>query len=830
MPRVPVTAQADTSSHPGDEPGRRARVAGLASVIGLVVGLYLLGLIVTWVGFAAARLPGDVAITVLGTGQLFGAGLRSAALTLAGFAVLSALAYLTSAFRWEVNGQDWHDVVVKRGVGNVAGDQQAKDAHAQRARAWKGQRRGFAHHTRLRRARPTVSNPAPLGDAGVRIIAGFNILVLAGLGSLGLARAVQAILPDAWLATLGSSAFLGAWLIGFLLLHQLLTRADLLRWGPTVHALPWVMIVIGALLASAPVGVVVLTGVAISTFGRTIARNVELPRSAHAVLHSPLPWLLLTIVALLSLAYNAMPPVTFPSAVVRTSTGSFNAGYLNRTAQGAYFVTCTGLADATSTGEHVSFVPATDLRGVSVGNPAFSVDSGERPSLVSLALRALSVSGTVHPLFNADLRPRRGTCGGADPQRLTDATEAPRLGAGALVHSPSSAVAQAHDGELPIELQRPKVPAPIVDLARKFQPTLLVTVADRFWPVSVGALLADRGPHGGTTCLIRSNIKPVCGSALHAQSFPKPGVSSDYLQFPVRLSNDFTGSGQFRAFQIGQYLDPGPLHSWLGDPGKLDPWYTAQIYFYLGPTVTFRNFPAPKTTPDPSGAEKFVPLEYWFYYPYNYFPLLTNSELMNEAPLAGDKLNVDLHQGDWEHIDVLLNATDLTPKWIYMARHSNEGQFIQWGSPSLALDGSHPLVQAAFGGHPTYEPGCGAKVRHQPGAVLVDWLVCGSGRFAFRAGTTPLVDIAGQPWACWRGHFGAAGTRDEIKNFGQVDKHGESVLDQARGQAYVAGPQAPALQAENGKAGCVTKPALLEAAAMTRYFTGRNSRTTRKTR
>lgn len=815
-----VSARDGEPAAPGGESGTQVALELVAAVVGLVVGLYLLGMIVTWVRLAAARLPGDIATTALSPGQLFGAGLRSAALTVVVFVVLCALAYLTSTFRWEVNGPDWHEVVVKRGVGNVAANRRALARHAERDRAWKRQRRGFARYASLGWARPAVSHPAPLGDAAVRIIAGFNILVLAGLASLGLARAVQAILPEAWLATLGSSVFLGAWLILFVLVHQLLTRVNLLRWGPKLHGLPWVIVIVGALLASAPIGVLILTGVAISTFGRVIARQVKLPRSPHAVLHSPLPWLLLAIVALLSIAYNAMPPVTFPGAVVRTSSGSFSGGYLNRNGHGGYFVTCISLADATSTNEHVRFVSAADIRSVSVGGPSFSVDSGERPSLISLGLRALSVNGTVNPPFSADLRPQRGTCGGANPQRLTAAAEDPNLGAGVLVHSPSNAVVQAHDGEPPIQLQRPKAPAPIVAVARKYQPTLLVTVADRFWPVSVGALLADRGPRGGTTCLIRRNVKPVCGSALRPQSFPVPGAPSDYLQFPVRLTNDFDGIGQFRAFQLGQYIDTGPLHSWLADPGRLDPWYTAQIYFYLGPTVTFKSFPAPRSTPDPTGADKFVPLEYWFYYPYNYFPLLANSELLNAAPIAGDKLNVDLHQGDWEHIDVLLSADDLTPKWLYMARHSNEGQFIQWGSPSLALDGGHPVVQAAFGGHPTYEPGCGAKVRHQPGYVLVDWLACESGRFAFRAATTPLVDMAGLPWECWRGHFGAAGTRDEIKNFGQAEKYGESILDKARGQVYVAGPLAPATQGENRKGGCGRDPKQLETNMVDRYFSG----------
>ena len=78
---------------------------------------------------------------------------------------------------------------------------------------------------------------------------------------------------------------------------------------------------------------------------------------------------------------------------------------------------------------------------------------------------------------------------------------------------------------------------------------------------------------------------------------------------------------------------------------------------------------------------------------------------MNEAPLAGDDENVDLHQGDWEHVDVLLDPRTHAPLWLYLARHSYEGQFIPWNSPQIQFDQGHPLLQAAFGGHPTYLAG-----------------------------------------------------------------------------------------------------------------------------
>lgn len=77
-----------------------------------------------------------------------------------------------------------------------------------------------------------------------------------------------------------------------------------------------------------------------------------------------------------------------------------------------------------------------------------------------------------------------------------------------------------------------------------------------------------------------------------------------------------------------------------------------------------------------------------------------------------------------------------------------------------------------------------------------DWLSCGSGRFAFPAATTPLVNIRVQPWACWPGFFGEA-TPLEVSN---TAAHGlESEIDIVRHIVYVAGPRGPLVQAENAR-------------------------------
>jgi hypothetical protein len=223
----------------------------------------------------------------------------------------------------------------------------------------------------------------------------------------------------------------------------------------------------------------------------------------------------------------------------------------------------------------------------------------------------------------------------------------------------------------------------------------------------------------------------------------------------------------------------GPVH-FGGIAGELPPW----------PGVT-----VPATPRDASNAsDGLIGLQYWFFYPYNYYPLIFRSSLMNGAPIAGDTENVDLHQGDWEHVTVLLDQRTLNPVALYMARHADEGVFYAWNSPSLTFDQGHPIVQGAFGGHPSYPNACGRITRTKHGGgLLSDWVVCGSGRFAFRAATTPLVDLASTSWACWPGHFGEAKEGREV-----VKPNADTFSKVIAQNVHVAGPRAPLRQAENG--------------------------------
>ena len=772
----------------GDDPAHAPRsdgelrliAAGAASVAGLAVYVYIVGWADELVRFTAARLPAPTATAALSAGELVGYGMRCTALTAVVFAVCCAAAYGLAARHWRRHAADWHAIAGAKGVRNAAAVR-------------------VAGHT---------ADPPALGDWAIRLVAGFNILILSALVGLLVGRGAAGALPVAgWIGVpIGLVVFGGV--------YEVLTRVSPLAFGVWGHALAWGVVALAAVFASAPIGVLVLTGVGIATLGRALAR-IPQPQTVWAFLRSPLPWVLLTICLLLGLAENAVGPVPFPATVLTTADGPLVGGYVTRTDAGVYLATCVGLADATSTDEHLQLVPAGQITGVRIASTTDYLDSGERPSIAGLAFHALGIGGHPPTLFDAALRARQPTCSGAGPERLTTGTADPQLGTG-VIAGPAPAGGRAGDGEPPIASPAARgagadrsfqPPAAVAALARRYQPTVLVSAADRNWPVSVDAVLAERGPAGAGVCLVQQRAPhTVCppGDA----SFSGPGAAaSDYLQLPVALAGNHRPSGQFQAVLAGQSQSSGTLAHWLADPGTLDPWHSAQLYFYYGGVVAPATWAAlslqsPVRTP-------LIALEYWFYYPFNYYPLVVDAGLMAGAPIAGDQFNVDLHQGDWEHVDVLLDPATGAPRWLFMARHSSEGQFVAWGSPSLPLDDGHPVIQAAFGGHPSYLPGCGARPRPITHDASSDWLACGSGRFAFRAATTPLVDVARTTWACWPGHFGEASTRLEVDNA----HHAENVIDSIRHFVFVAGPVSPLEQAENKGACAGGDPTASEQAA-----------------
>ena len=768
----------------------------LLVLIGLVLCIYLTGLLITWVRLLAAHVSVGASLAGIGTSARFLAGLRLVGVMVVVFAVTCAIAWAMHLWTWERRAPEWHSVIKHGRV----------EAARRHRRVF---RRGSVKEALSFNSSPPADLvPAPVGDGFVRVIAGFDVLAIAAAFGLIAARAVRPVIDQAWPPGPWWDV-LAPWVLVTVILGLVLAWLGPVWGNRVVHGVLWAAVVIAALISEAPVGVLLFTWAGVAVGGRAYGKAKSardqgvLPAGRPWYLSfalSPLPWLLLTVYALVGVAYYAQPPVSFSQRTVATPGGTRVGGYLGRTGRGLYLVSCTPLADATSIDERVSLVPATDIRTVANGATPFVVDSGLRPSLPTVILHTLGIDASTPAWIRPEVHATRPTCAGDPLPASSVGYPVPSLGAG-VIAGPAPPGGQAVDGEAPIEQTSPGIAA----LARRFQPTLLVTTADPFWPVSVGALLADRGSGGLATCLEHLPAQSCPTPASKPRSAPTmadlaaPGSQADdFLAYPASPTLSTEPGPQLDAFLRGQSAAPLPtLRERLANPGLLDPWRTAQLYFYYAQNTNPATWPAP----DSAIKGKFIALQYWFFYQYNYYPTVYDPSLMNDAPVAGDLINTDLHQGDWEHITVLLDRATKKPLWVYTARHSNEGEYYPWNSPLLTFDQGHVVIQAAYGGHPSYDAHCREGLRYASALPsfargrVADWVVCGSGRFAFRWQTTPLVDIAKAPWACWEGHFGEA-TATEIG----AAKLNEGSIQRTIDASYrVAGPRAPLWQAENGR-------------------------------
>jgi hypothetical protein len=708
------------------------------SVAGLAGYVVVLGGVVSWVRLNTAHLPADLTSTLLDPRLLFAVGLRAVllgALLLTGIAVIAFIA--------------------------------GKPGFDSQERGW---RRELGR-----------TDPDELGPGVVRTVAGLNVLALSGAIGLGVASALQSLLATQWVTV----AFLVAWFAATVVVAR---RSGGWLTGRSGKAIQ-VAIVVVALFCEFPIALLLLTAVAIAASSRWIAR-LRRPRTVGGFLQSPLPWALAGVYSIVALSFVATPPVSYPRAVVQTASGSQVGGYVARTGDGVYLATCTPLPSDRSSAEHIVLVRGDDVRAVTLGGEPYRLDSGDRPSLLSVLLRPFGVHVEPPVVLRVELRALQPVC---------DATERSQsgpdhgLGAGVLT-DPQAVRTPAPGAERTVA--QTTAPA-LAQLALTYQPTLETTVADRFWPVTVSSVLDERDAHGKRVCLVQGDR---CGRRVPTLADLKPtGGATDYLDLPASLASDPTQ--QFLDYTRGQGIEDTVAKAWLSDPTSLDPWATSAVYFYFAGKVTdvarYGSLPA-----------GLIGLQYWFFYPYNYYPTAVHRALMLASPLAGDIKNTDLHEGDWEHVTVLLDAATHRPRFLYLARHDKEGVTVPWNSPTLSFDGTHPIVQAALGGHPSYDNHCGERPRAILKNQSADWVVCGTGRYAFPAATTPLIDLARSSWACWPGHFGEA----------TAAQRAEAALPESNPGRWraqfvtVAGPLSPLRQAENAGV-CSRGPLLAEETA-----------------
>jgi hypothetical protein len=293
--------------------------------------------------------------------------------------------------------------------------------------------------------------------------------------------------------------------------------------------------------------------------------------------------------------------------------------------------------------------------------------------------------------------------------------------------------------EPPIEQTGP--PA-LAALARRYQPTIVTSAADRFWPVSVLDTLRFAWKRR-RTCLYSGGH---CRREPPAPDDLTGGSPDDYLRYPAEVNH--VGDAFLSAARaLG--APPDAIRAFRRRPAALDPFASAQVYFHYEPDPpdhAYRGVP-----------NHLISLQYWFFYPLNYLPTVKTPLRTLADPIGATLGNSDYHQGDFEHVAVLLDRRTRAPRYLWMARHGDEGVAFRWRSRRVQWQGDHPVVYAAFGSHATY-PLCGIHRRARTLKVVNDYVVCIRGlNYGFTYASTPLVDLDKTIWACWEGHLGQAG-------------------------------------------------------------------------
>jgi lysophospholipase L1-like esterase len=251
----------------------------------------------------------------------------------------------------------------------------------------------------------------------------------------------------------------------------------------------------------------------------------------------------------------------------------------------------------------------------------------------------------------------------------------------------------------------------LAELADRYQPELVIDRRDGFWPVPVRTLLAMRDRRA-TICRQPAVAASECLRLGTPGEFPWAGGRGEHLEYPAADDD--------REEQYDLMVDA---------LGTADPSRSALIYFLA--------------TRKP-GPDQPITIQYWFFYPFNYQPT-------KAVPDGG------YHEGDFESIALLLSAKTNRPRYIWMARHDEEGRIFPWDDEAIVKNGEHPELFAARGSHATYES-CARQSRPAgPVGLIDDYPACDAGRpLRLAPETTPLADLSRVGWACWAGLFGHA--------------------------------------------------------------------------
>jgi len=259
---------------------------------------------------------------------------------------------------------------------------------------------------------------------------------------------------------------------------------------------------------------------------------------------------------------------------------------------------------------------------------------------------------------------------------------------------------------VPARAQTPREGA-LRRLADRYTPDLTMFRNDFFPPTSVQTMFAFRDRHRP---LCRRVDVTHCLRLAHQGELPWTGGQGQYLDFPAKPS-----SIKDQRKQLLRALGP-------------DPDGNASTYFLVA---------------GDKGSRSPVSLQYWFFYPFNY----------QRVELGRGRVTGGYHEGDFETVGVVLSARR-RPRYVWMARHDNEGRAFAWNETALETTDDHVRAYVARGSHASYER-CGRHRRPVGGGRVDDFAVCDDqDPLRLSPSTATRIDLARVGWACWQGRFG----------------------------------------------------------------------------
>jgi hypothetical protein len=248
-------------------------------------------------------------------------------------------------------------------------------------------------------------------------------------------------------------------------------------------------------------------------------------------------------------------------------------------------------------------------------------------------------------------------------------------------------------------------------LAESYQPELVIDRRDRFWPIPVRTLFSIRDRRAAV-CRRVTDDEQDCLRLRTPGEFPWIGGEGESLEYPA-ADDDVDEQHD----QIVEAL------------GSADPEASATEYFLVN---------REKKGVGP------ISVQYWFFYSFNYLPI------------PGGFIEGGFHEGDFETVGVLLSARTKQPRYVWMARHDEEGRAFPWTDETLERPENHPRAYVARGSHASYE-NCHGQVRpvEVKKGLIDDHPTCeAKHQLHLMPEATPLIDLSRVGWACWHGRFG----------------------------------------------------------------------------